>query len=482
MDGHLLQNCSEEASYSDILGRFIPYMNDPSRRQASQELIGRIHSARLGLLITWCVCIFVFCAAVRNADANTWTNVAGGTFSEGGNWLEGTPPGETDIAAFNASSEGTYSVQFTGAATFKRVLIRFGGFKDVTFDLGGNDIVVNGTATAWNDAAIETRTTGTSDSYTLRLTNGTLTAGAVMLGAYNATVVTNQSILVVGDGATLMTTGAVNVARYGQHATIRVENGGRWEGHVAVNNSAYWMYLGDNPGCYGLVYVDGPSSEVDLNANGAQLQYVVVGEDGTGVIHVVNGGQFVGADDLVLGRTAADSYGVLWAEGTGSLIATAKDDISVGVNGHGLLKAEDGGRVESATSIIVHGDTVEIDNGTVAATNVIYFYSGSTYKLTLNDPDVSPMHSFGTTRLFQSGSGVTLDLALADDFQAEIGEVFVLFSYVSMTAGPFAGLPQDAEIELNDYTFQIDYGSGTDDQATLTVTAVPPKGTVISVR
>lgn len=402
-----------------------------------------------------------------------WINSDGGLFSEVDNWDGDNVPGSNNVASFGASANGTFTVDFNQDHTVHRVLLRFGTAKDITFDLAGNTLDAIGSETAWNDAAFEFRTSDESGPVSLRLENGSVTAGVLTIGAAGDTTDPLGSTLIVGENATLTTSGAGNIGRsQAQIGHFRIENGGRWESETLVLQSNRWWLIGNTADSEGSIVVSGSNSVADLHTdlNVEASVVLIAGNSGVGRIEVRDGGSFTGARVLELGRGETGD-GTLLVTGTNSVFSTTDRDIVVGNNGTGLMLVEAGGTASAGRHLDVSG-TLTIDNGNASAESSVILRSGAIYNLTLNAKDISPLDADSS---FQLQSSVTLNLQLGAGFSADLGDEFVLFTYGgSITSfGEFDGLPQDALIQVGAYEFRIDYGSGTNDYAFLEVTVIP---------
>lgn len=424
-----------------------------------------------------------------------WEETAPGIhdFLDPDNWSDGVP-GDEDVAWFNQDSEGTYTISFTAPLTEVRQfrLRNFAepGFTgvDVTFDMGGNTVQALGGALddiGIAEAGIWTESREDRGPYTLNLTNGTLKAGAMNIAwAGDAHL---PATLKIGSGATLESIGKTWIGNAtNSTGIVRVENGGRWEDDLDDSVSGAgdsWIFLGRGGGTTGIIQVDGNGSVADMNAAGDNARSMVLGESGTGTIEVTNGGKFIGADQVQLGRSAENASGSILVSGEGSEFQMVRNlgvgGITVGPGspdsvGTGLVRVEDEGQMTvtgSGTHIFENG-TVEIDNGTLSLGGTSEWWAGSTYKLTLHDPEVAPIIAGGGITLVDNE--VILSLELGPEFSPEVGDEFYLFDYASSLTGEFDGLPQDALIAVGPYEFRIDYGSRSGgDIAFLEVTVIP---------
>ncbi len=110
---------------------------------------------------------------IDDTIAVQWTNPSGGAAGAAANWQNAILPDATDILGFNVN--GTYTVNFAGANTYSKILVRTG---NVTLDLGGttqtvNSAMLNGSVTVGRDSG---------DVASLTLTDGVLSAVDAQIG------------------------------------------------------------------------------------------------------------------------------------------------------------------------------------------------------------------------------------------------------------------------------------------------------------
>src|SRR5579872_6147507 len=119
----------------------------------------------------------------RAADI-TWTNPAGGSFSDGANWTGGSPPGTADNADFELPGTTPYAVSFN--ANIQTSELNVNG-SPVTLNLGGNQYTVM-------QSGGSPFTTATDITSSISLNGGTLISG--------------QTTLVSGTGAVVSVNGS----------------------------------------------------------------------------------------------------------------------------------------------------------------------------------------------------------------------------------------------------------------------------------
>ena len=110
---------------------------------------------------------------IDDTIAVEWTNASGGAANSAANWQSAILPDATDILGFSVN--GTYTVNFSGANTYSKILVHAG---NVTLDLGGttqtvNSAMLNGSVTVGRDSG---------DVASLTLTDGVLSAVDAQIG------------------------------------------------------------------------------------------------------------------------------------------------------------------------------------------------------------------------------------------------------------------------------------------------------------
>ncbi len=126
--------------------------------------------------------------------------------------------------------------------------------------------------------------------------------------------------------------------------------------------------LGNGSASHGVVIINGEDSE--WNSFGE----VLIGDSGSGVLHIVNGGALTNSGEVAIGW-GVDATGSVVVSGTGSIWANT-GTILIGIDGQGDLRIEDGGYVQSSTVAVgtesnLHESTVLVDDATWAVSELI---------------------------------------------------------------------------------------------------------------
>lgn len=136
-----------------------------------------------------------------------------------------------------------------------------------------------------------------------------------------------------------------------QEGTLTIVNGG----HVTADDSAAGApsLFGQAKGSVGRVIVDGPDAWLKITGEGgAAYDYaeLVVGEEGTGELRIVNGGRVEGGGletQITFARLAGSSADLV-VDGSGSLLQTGY--LMFGGAGTGSVTASNGGRIAATRS------------------------------------------------------------------------------------------------------------------------------------
>jgi hypothetical protein len=126
-------------------------------------------------------------AHARASACDTWTNSAGGNWSEGANWSAGAPPGESEEACI--TEPGTYTVTISGAQERVAALTLGAGSGTQTLAVESD---CSGSASLATSAGLTVNAGGA-----ILLTNGATCANAVSL----AGPVTNGGMITAASGA-----------------------------------------------------------------------------------------------------------------------------------------------------------------------------------------------------------------------------------------------------------------------------------------
>jgi T5SS/PEP-CTERM-associated repeat protein len=320
------------------------------------------------------------------ADHVQWSNVNGGAFNVGANWIGGVVPGASDSARFgrtrDPSQQAAYTVSFNSSPSNVSLVVE----RDrVTLDLNGNAYLLTdpnfamSVGLASNGSGRLTlidgvvATTRPDSRVTIGADQGapgflTLSTGAQLLGASLHVGYAGNGSLVVQNGADIVggpmfvgseavagTTGTATVTGAGSavvvedlsvgwfgRGTLNINSGGRVESTIGT--------LGRNSGVLGTVNIDGASSRWVSSAT------LLIGYLGPGALNI-SGGARVQADDVSVG-TLLGAVGAISVSGSAQLIVQSR--CTVGNNSPGTMSVTGGSLVQSGS-----GDIGVIAPGTV---------------------------------------------------------------------------------------------------------------------
>ncbi|HEY7115038.1 MAG TPA: hypothetical protein VH475_00540, partial [Tepidisphaeraceae bacterium] len=260
-------------------------------------------SARTGMLhhrttvaASGIVLLAIFWVNMAQAADRSWSNPAGGTFSNAANWQGGVAPTAADNAVFDLDAPDLYTVTLSAPAAVTQLLI---DRDQVLLDLASFGLTASSTGFTLPSLTVA-GTAGTNGSLELR--NGTLTTA---------------------------TAGISRIGDFG-NGTLTLANGAKWTGTG---------YLAFRDGSTGTVNISGAGST--WTADG---QYV--GNGGTGTLAVSAGGSVVTNEASYIGLNAA-SHGDATVTGPGSSWTGSKNYLTVGYGGHGTLTVNDRGLISS---------------------------------------------------------------------------------------------------------------------------------------
>jgi T5SS/PEP-CTERM-associated repeat protein len=411
-----------------------------------------------------------------------WSNPAGGSFGDPGNWTPLGPPGAADRAVF--SLPDAYAVTFDADHTNDTASVENG---EVSLDLGGFTYSLEGEFSLYVGP-------WEGNAGALSLSNGTLAAHYIGLGgqvgaeghlsligpetnlvmdpdggsldvgidgaatALLADAATAQTFVtkvglygpgeltVTGDGSHLSVAGDLLVGEL-SHGTVRIESGAAVEARflLAGNNR-----VPDGPFGIGDVFVDGPGSRLDLLAeayvggagqgslaisNGATAStagLTMIGCNSTtqGQLRIESGGQLTSGWFGFIGRYAG-SFGEATVTGVNSSWTITEPDnaLVVGDLGQGVLSISDGGSVTVATGVVAG-------------------WAGSAGNVTITGPQSSWTNTNGLI-LGREGPGTLLvehGGTVATTSFANIGELVGGNGAVTITDPDSQWLAQQAEI------------------------------------
>jgi hypothetical protein len=247
---------------------------------------------------------------VATAADVTWTNAAGGTFSDGGNWSGGSAPGISDSADFDLSGTMPYAVNFTSNAQTSQLNVNG---SPLTLSLDGNQYSVSvqggsaiSTSTNINSAlSVSGGTLSTAQTGSVSGTGAVVSvngAGAAwtnfILAEQNGSEidVTNGATFTTQEqmsirGATVKVMGVGSTLNYlGTNTELSLGTVDSTPGTLQVSGGAqaaiFGMDVGPLSGDAGSVAVSDVVGGIRSTITGGGGQ---VGDDGTGQLTVSNG-------------------------------------------------------------------------------------------------------------------------------------------------------------------------------------------------
>jgi hypothetical protein len=383
-----------------------------------------------------------------SAATSTWTNPAGGNFSDPLNWNNGAGP---------VPSGGT-TAQFSLAQTYTTVVDASPTSGDIEVNGGNATLVTDGTARTWSmsgnlqvdggnltlgASAAPLLLSGTgglanvgfNSTWTLNGGNDfSMTNGIVLVGTGGGGGVTS-TVMMDGPGTTL-TSGATQIARDGQVARLLLSNGASCSFTGAGDSFA--TALVGTPGTTAIVSVDSGAHMTTGNMVVSNTSFAglvsslsVSGAGSTwtqsGASTFMMGGSGVGASS-----TLTVSNGGVFSTGTGQVILgkSAKVTVSGGTfNLNYIAATMDGGSILQTVAAPSNAGFVLKQGALLTASNNSQLNITGDYKL----PD-------GCSLVFQSGSDMSVSGALTAGGDFIAGRITVDGSGSTLTAGQFSTL------------------------------------------
>jgi len=199
-------------------------------------------------------------ASLFAADVS-WTNPAGGSFADSGNW-SGGPPNAADTAVFNLGTGG-YTVTFSANVNNQQLRV---GNDNVTLDLNTRQYNI---------------TTGGA-AYTLQV--GTASGQTGRLAITGGTLTVNNSVF--GNAAGAVGHGTINTgARWTNNGSLTLGESGSGNLTVHGTMTAGQTRIGRQATATGTLAVDGASALFDTPG-------ALIGSIGNGTLLIRNGGTF----------------------------------------------------------------------------------------------------------------------------------------------------------------------------------------------
>lgn len=433
---------------------------------------------------------FVFCFGVwavlpLGGQVIQWDGGDSGLFSDGANWVGGTPPGPGNEARF--AEAGDVEVTFTAAGSTTVETVDFAGTElggepaGLFFDLEDHTFATQGSLLfdgSNNDARIFVAEGG--------VLNIGSTPGVGTLGVNNTSNV-RQAMTVELKGGIEVTIG--NQLGIGRRSVGILEIS---EGSVVTIDDQTLMGHGQDGN--GRMTVTGAGSEFRQEGGGSNNRNILVGfhaNNGQGTLEVLDGGK-VTTVRSVTAATVSGTTGTVLVSGAGS-------NITATVAGEGLVV---GGRTNSgglaggtATATFSNGGSGDFDllrvfandpssnevgtlvldgSGGVRA-NTALLQEGSIFRMTLND--VSQAADLEVSGLLTLGNA-HLEVLKGTGFSALENDVIQIVEFGSLS-GTFQGLADGSAFWVGNTPFEIHYGTLQSDFITLTV--IPEPGVVVLI-
>lgn len=215
---------------------------------------------------------------------------------------------------------------------------------------GAGTANVTGAGSTWT--ASGTTNVGFQGRGEVNLTGGgTWTTAAGKLNYIGSSSGSSGTVDIDGAGSIWTDSGTTVVGSFGT-GVVNLTNGGEWTTTANVNGSTY---IGLSSGSSGTVTVDGAGSTWTTSGPG----YTRVGSSGTGVVNLTNGGMWTSLVRTYIGLDSAGS-GTVNIDGAGSTW-TASGDTRVGNDGTGVVKLTNGGLMVAESTLSIGGNNSFID-------------------------------------------------------------------------------------------------------------------------
>jgi len=385
------------------------------------------HLHLLGAKALVLLACFVVASNALGAATVDWERAADGTFSDGSNWVGGSPPTSGDTVRFDTGAQPVYTVTFSEHA--ESLAAEVGDFSEVVWDLNGGVYFL----TPEPDEA--SLVVGRDSLGTLEIRNGSIQSrSAVFLlgdgrrGSQGSlTLSGHDTFFEVLEGGERSPIVGNSVTDEGLESVLRIQDGARMK--------LQRLTVGNSSGTRGFVEVVGEGSLLETG-HSVRTGY------GYGTIRVADGG--------------------MWDQsGSGTTI--------------GMATEHDG------------GGRLIIDNGRVAAQN-LRVGQKAVLEFTLHTSGAEPLIVLNSPRsnlVFESGSygSAGIEIRLAEGFQSGLGEEFTLVAHVVANPLEFniEGKPDQmgmwledgATLALDGYEFRVGILAGPGGSITLTTTKTP---------
>ena len=269
------------------------------------------------------------CCSVAEAAEVRWSNLAGGSFESGANWVGGVAAGADDTALFGWNPDfhnfEPVQISFIDDAVTRALVVQDALHQ---FHLGGHTYRVSSDLTVGDQM-----TTGGPGDATLVLSNGTLSVGGNSYVGVSFDHPLTRGAVTVQGGGVWNTQGSLRVGDgRGPLGIVNIVEGGKVTSRSGV--------VGGFAGTRGVVTVLGPGSEWNVLTTLA-----VSGSIGSGQLFISDGGSVTSASGFV------GEHGLVTVSGTGSRWDVALN-LVVGGPGFGSLYIQNGGLVSDQTATL----------------------------------------------------------------------------------------------------------------------------------
>lgn len=429
---------------------------------------------------------------------------------------EVTVTGES--SQFKSSSDITRNVQIIiGSQAGSRGTLNILDSAKVTHQ-GGNVFIGssgNGFLNITGGGSLDLREAATGKG--LYIGNSGTSAGTVVIegpnsilwaGKHATTIASTKGAvgsLTIEQGGAFYTSNTVTVANGGTGSLV-IRDGGIFRASDApIISIGYSLNALDSIG-------QGTMLLTDSNSKFNVGEFYIGSARGTGAVTIANGATGSFYRTMALGGSAAGytADGTLTVTGTNSVLRSVAPeadqvawDLSIGVGaaannvtnwtsdvfytmpnrerGKGLMIAENGGRIETASRLLVFSNsTVRVDGGQIHA-NQIGMESNSVFNAVLRLGDANSTTALMTATDQVRIYGATLDVRIGSDFVYNYGDKYLLMRSENLPGGigflDMAGnlIEDDTNVTLDGQLFYYSYFAG-EEVDVLSLTAIPEPG------
>lgn len=330
---------------------------------------------------------------------------------------------------------------------------------------------VTGQDSSLTAPAIDVRSSGDTAALNIEVLNGaTADIGAGTTSGLN-TRGDSDNMNVLVDNAELKVGGISTNSNESGKTDITVQNQGSL---IVERPSGSGIRFAANAGTETIITVQS-GGVFDVKEGTGGTVTMIIGDEGTAQFNVVeegtlsmNGQTWIGNDD--------GSEGTLNVTGQNAYASLA-GPVEVGRGqSTGLLAISDGGQIEVTSTLQVFEDsTLRIDGGLldVQGGNALTLHGGSILDVTLRTGSFDPLITVDNQAFIADSF---FELGVEQGFSAQLGEVFTLMDYGSLS-GEFFGIADGSIISVGDFSndFLISYT----DNSSITLTVIPEPRSVV---